>query len=112
MRSLSASIASRSLQGRRATDRRRCLAVDLRPRLGSFAAAERIAHFLHRGGVEVLVEIVIDLHYRRIHAATQALDLLDAEGLAVSRLLAGLHHGLRTAQPARRGGADLQEIFP
>src|SRR4051794_36854842 len=74
MRSLSASMVSLTFQCRqcgRAADRRRGLAIDLRSGLGHLAATEGIEHLLNRDCVEVLVEIVVDLHDRRIHAAAK-----------------------------------------
>src|SRR3954469_12901557 len=110
MRSLSASMSLLISQRGRTADRRRCLAVDLRAGLRRLAAPESVEHSLDRGLVEVLVEIVVDLDHRSGHAAAEALDLLDAERDAVGRGLAGLHDGLRAAQPARRRGAYLQQI--
>src|SRR6476659_4473249 len=112
MRSLSLSIALLAPQRRGTTDRRRCLSVDLRSRFRRLAAPERVEDLGDRGLVEILVEIVVDLHDRCVHAAAKALDLLDTKDLAISRMLAGLHHGFRSAQPARRRGADLQQVLP
>src|SRR3954465_15099042 len=110
MRSLSASMSLLTFQRGRTADRRRGLAIDLWAGLGRLAAPQGLEHALDRGLIEVLVEIVVDLDHRSVHAAAEALDLLDAERDAVGRGLAGLHDGLRAAQPARRRGANLQQI--
>src|SRR5690348_4677625 len=83
MRSSSRSILGLSGPARRvaregllAADRRRELALDLRPDLRPLALRERVEQPLRRSGVEVLVEIaVVDLDDRRVDAGAEALDL-------------------------------------
>src|SRR5215813_7379043 len=66
--------------------------------------------------VEVLVEVVVDLHDRRVHAAAEAFHLDQREqpvlgGLLeadAELLLARLGHLIGAAQPAWRRAADLQ----
>src|SRR5678815_2206011 len=70
--------------------------------------------------IEVLVEVVVDLHHRRVRAAAETLDLDQREQAVLGGLLeadaelllAGLGHLVCPAQPAWRGAADLQVILP
>src|SRR3546814_13493708 len=60
---------------RRPADGRRIPTIDLRADLRLLAAGERIEQRLHPGGIEILVEIVVDLHHRRVDAGAEAFDL-------------------------------------
>src|SRR5437867_6543779 len=60
-------------QRRRAALGRRALPAGLRPEGGLAAGGEFIQQPLQLLGVEILVEVVVDLHHRRVDAGAEAL---------------------------------------
>src|ERR1700730_15278880 len=104
------------MQRGRSAHRRRALALDDRARLRRLAARQGVDQRLGRRTVEILVEIVVHLDYRRVDAAGEALVIGQRE-LPVRRRLAdidaefvpaGLDDLVRAAQPAWRRRADLE----
>src|SRR5262245_18869793 len=90
------------------------LAPGLRAVRRHASGAELVEDPLQLLRIEVLVEVVVDLHHRRVRAAAEALNLdqreqADLDGLLEADaefLLAGLGHLVGAAQPAGRGAAD------
>src|SRR5215211_1176258 len=99
---------------RQAADRRRQLAIDLRPRFWRAAGRKLIEDAVEALGRKVLVKIIIDLRHRRVHASAEAFDL-DPRELAVvgdvelvaNALVTDLRQRLGAAQHAGRGAAEL-----
>ena len=90
----------------------------IEPGFGGVSARNASSNCFGAFGVQVLVEIVVDLQDRRIDAGAEAFDLGHGEhavgaGLApaldAGRRAARRHHVIGAAQPARRRGADLQD---
>src|SRR6516162_5910439 len=85
MRSLSASIRfllqllSGLSQSCAAGDRFRALTPNDRARRRGLPVAQRVEQGLGRRPVQILVEVIVDLQDRRIHAGAEALDLDQAE---------------------------------
>src|SRR6516225_8920153 len=111
MRSLSASIGFLSFeQSRAAANRLRPTPPGYRTRRRRVPLAQRVEQRLRRRPVEILVEIVVDLKDRRIHAGPQTFDLDQGEktvrrGAANVDTELGLtraDHLVRAAQPAGR----------
>src|SRR4051794_21931756 len=96
-----------------ATGRHRGAAARLRARRRLLAPLQRLDDRPRLVVVQVLVEIVVDPDHRRVGAGPQALELAQEEAPVVGRLadpdpervLAGAHHVVRAAEPARRSRA-------
>src|SRR3954449_5914979 len=107
-------------QRRLAADRRRAAPPAQRTEWRRSAVAQGVEQRLGLRAVEVLVIIVVDLQDRRVDAGAEALDLDQREQPIRGRFadadpelaFAGGDNLLRTAQPARRRRADLQEPAP
>src|SRR4030095_5819366 len=94
--------------------RRGALAAVLRAVRRHAAGGEFVEDPLQLLRIEVLVEVVVDLHHRPVRAVAEALALDQREQAVLGGfleadaelLLAGLGHLVGAAQPARRGAAD------
>ena len=91
------------------------MTVDLRADLDLAASGEIIDQLFERGGCQVLIGVLEDLHHRGVDTGAEAFDFLPREiavlrevvRLVVDLVFADLPQFLRTAQHAGRGAADL-----
>lgn len=97
------------------------MTTGLRAGLDLFTVAELLDDVDHGLWGEIFVEIVVDLNHRGVGASTEALDLDQGEllvlggltGLDAELVLKSLEDlcGATTAEHARGGGAELQEVL-